>query len=113
MQPETHKLLWDALNAARLIERFLTDKNFEAYYADEQLRSAVERQFEIAGEALAQLRKVDADTAARVPELPRIVAFRNVLIHGYATIDNQIVWGVVEASLPALRATLESLLAQA
>ncbi|WP_223839911.1 DUF86 domain-containing protein [Saccharopolyspora pogona] len=41
----------------------------------------VERQFEIVGEALNQLSKVDADLAAKVPDLPRIVAFRNILIH--------------------------------
>jgi uncharacterized protein with HEPN domain len=77
------------------------------------LRSAVERQFEIVGEALAQLRKVDAETAATIPELPRIVAFRNILIHGYATVDDRIVWGVVEGSLPALRAALKKLLGDA
>jgi uncharacterized protein with HEPN domain len=45
--------------------------------------------------------------------LPRIVAFRNILIHGYATVDDRIVWGVVEGSLPALRAALKKLLGDA
>ena len=56
MRPESRKLLWDALQAADRIGRFIANKQFEDYCADEQLRSAVERQFEIAGEALAQLR---------------------------------------------------------
>ena len=44
--------------------------------------------------------------------MPRIVAFRNVLIHGYATVDNRLVWGVIETSLDPLRDTLASLLAR-
>jgi uncharacterized protein with HEPN domain len=74
------------------------------------LRSAVERQFEIIGEALARLRQVDPVLAATIPELPRIVAFRNVLIHGYATVDNELVWGVVEGHLLSLLRTLAHLL---
>jgi len=72
----------------------------------------VERQLEIVGEALSQLGRVDASTAAAIPELRRIVGFRNVLTRGYATVDNRIVWGVVEANLGPLLNSLESLLAQ-
>jgi uncharacterized protein with HEPN domain len=76
------------------------------------LRSAVERQFEIAGEALRRLAQLDAPLAARIPNLPRIVAFRNILIHGYALIDRARVWSVVQNDLPALRAALDRLLAE-
>ncbi len=113
MRPESRKYLWDALHAADRIAQFVSDKSFDAYAEDDLLRSAVERQFEIVGEVLTQLRKVDAETAAIVPELPRIVAFRNILIHGYATVDDRIVWGVVEGSLPALRGALKKLLGDA
>jgi uncharacterized protein with HEPN domain len=66
------------------------------------LRSAVERQFEILGEALDQLSGLDPDMAEKIPELPRIVAFRNILIHGYAGVDDRLVWGVVESRLEPL-----------
>ena len=72
--------------------RFTSAKSFADYEADDFLRSAFERQFEIVGEALNQLSRLDAATAATIAELPRIVAFRNVLIHGYASVDNRIVW---------------------
>lgn len=54
MQPDSQKLLWDALQAADRVARFLEGRNFENYCLDEQLRSAVERQLEIVGEALAR-----------------------------------------------------------
>ena len=110
LRPESRKYLWDALRAGDLIAQFTADKTLESYAADPFLRSAVERQFEILGEALAQMAKIDADTAAAVPELSRIVAFRNILIHGYATVDDRLVWGVVEGKLPALRTALRCLL---
>jgi len=55
---------------------------------------------------------VDPETAASIPESARIAAFRNLLIHGYATVDDKIVWGVVEGSLPQLRDALRRLLAE-
>ena len=113
MHVDARKLLWDAQQAAERIARFTAGKTFVDYEADDYLRSAVERQFEIIGEALNQLGRVDPVTAAAIPELPRIVAFRNVLIHGYASVDNRLVWGVIEANLGSLRAALEMLLAQA
>jgi uncharacterized protein with HEPN domain len=73
--------------------------------------SAVERQFEIIGEAFTGLRRSAPELANAIPDLPRIVAFRNVLIHGYATVDDQLVWGVVEGDLPILLDTLARMLA--
>ena len=72
----------------------------------------MERQFEIIGEALAQLARLDAALAAKIPELREIIAFRNVLIHGYAAIDRARVWRVVEENLPQLRAALAELLGE-
>ena len=67
------------------------------------LRSAVERQFEIVGEALNNLSGVDPDRPALIPGLPRIVAFRNVLIHGYASVDDALVWEVATERVGPLR----------
>ncbi len=111
MEADAPKLLWDALQAAERVARFVKGHSFQTYAGDELLRSAVERQLEILGEALGQLRRVDAQSAAQIPELHRAVALRNVLIHAYAEVDDAIVWGVVEAHLPALEARLRHLLA--
>jgi uncharacterized protein with HEPN domain len=76
------------------------------------LRAAVERQFEIIGEALAQLAKRDANLAAHIGEHRRIIAFRNILIHGYADVDNKLVWDIVETKLPVLRREIGVLLSE-
>lgn len=73
------------------------------------LRSAVERQFEIIGEALAQLARHDAAMAAHIREHQRIIAFRNLLIHGYADVDDRIVWDIVETKIPDLLLQVTSL----
>jgi uncharacterized protein with HEPN domain len=112
MHADAAKLLWDAQQAVQRIERFLSGKRFDDYQRDDLLRSAVERQFEVVGEALNQLSKADPATALQIAALPRIVAFRNILIHGYASVDNRLVWGVVETQLPQLAAVLTRLLAE-
>lgn len=111
MRLEARKYLTDMQVAARRIRRFTSGKQFEDYLADEMLRSAVERQFGIIGEALAQLEKTSPDVASRIPERRTIVAFRNILVHGYAAVDDRIVWGVVESYLHSLEGAVESLLA--
>jgi len=102
--------LWEVLQAATLIDEFLGDSGLEDYLGDAFLRSAVERQLQIVGEALAQLSRRDTDTAKSIPELPRVVAFRNILVHRYADIDDELIWGIVKTSLPALRDRLRPLL---
>ncbi len=71
----------------------------------------MERQFEIIGEALAQLVKIDPTTGTRIGEHKRVTAFCNLLIHGYAQVDNRIVWDVLQNKVPALPQEAEMLLA--
>ena len=111
MQRDPKSLLWDAREAAEMIAAITIGKSFADFDRDIVLRSAVERQFEIIGEAFAQLARIDAGTAQKVPDLRQIIAFRNVLIHGYATVDPARVWRVIEDNLPPLRAALATLLA--
>jgi uncharacterized protein with HEPN domain len=90
--------------------KFIAGKSFADYGGDVMLRSAVERQLEIVGEALGQLARIDPETASRISEHRRIIAFRNILIHGYAEIDQRIVWDVLEAKLPVVGAEARALL---
>lgn len=110
MRPEAKKYLFDIQRAVALLTQFTAGKVLADYADDAMLRSAVERQFEIVGEALAHLSTLDPDIAARISEHRRIIAFRNILIHGYADVDDRLVWDIVETKLPVLRREIESLL---
>ncbi len=110
MRLESKKYLYDIAAAAGSAIEFVSGKSFSDYTSDLILRSAVERQLEIVGEALAQLARTDPATASRISEYQRIIAFRNILIHGYAEIDHRIVWNVLELKLPKVRREAEALL---
>ena len=113
MRLETKKYLYDILQAAKILNQFSSGKSLSDYQADPLLRSATERQFEIIGEALRRLSKDDPASAARIHEHQRIIAFRNILIHGYADVDDRVVWDVLQTKLPTLQREVEALLDQA
>ena len=102
MRLESRKYLDDMQRAANVLREFTAGRSFDQYRNDAMLRAAVERQFEIIGEAMARLARVEEAVATRISGYRRIIAFRNVLIHGYADVDDRLVWDVVETSLPTL-----------
>jgi uncharacterized protein with HEPN domain len=110
MQRDPRAFLWDVREAALAIQTFTTGLNVTAYENNELVQAAVERKFEVIGEALNQLSKLDATMAARLPDLPQIVAFRNQLIHGYATVNPSTVWTIAQNSLPSLIIVVQTLL---
>lgn len=112
MRRDPRAYLWDAQQAALAIAEFVAGKTFDDYGRDRLLRSAVERQFEIIGEALNQLCGLDSAWRSRIPQLPQIVAFRNLLIHGYAAVNDRTVWRTIETALPELQAVLGALMAE-
>jgi len=93
--------LWDMLSAVNAIERFVEGKSFEDYQADELLRSAVERQIEIIGEAA---RRVSTDFQTAHADIPwrGIVAQRNVLADDYGEIDPAKIWGLATVHIQEL-----------
>jgi len=99
----------DLLAAADAIQEFVRGETLETYLADHKLRSAVERQFEIIGEALSQARNADPVLVDRIGHASAIVGFRNQLIHGYALVDDEIVWGNVQL-LPELQRDVQRVL---
>jgi uncharacterized protein with HEPN domain len=109
-QRDPRAFLWDVAEAARAIEGFIAGMDAQAYASSALVNAAVERKFEIIGEALNQLSKLDPTLATRIPELSKIVAFRNQLIHSYAAVDDQVVWNIAQKSLPGLSAIVNALL---
>ena len=59
---------------------------------------------------LNKLRQADPQLAAKITDIGRIVAFRNVLIHGYATVDDRLVWEIATERIQQLVDTLSNLL---
>ena len=113
LENRTKKLLFDVLASGRSICEWCSARSFSDYERDRQLRRAVEREFEVIGEALNRLSQADSMVAARIGERQRIIGFRNRIIHGYDAIDDATVWGVVESHLPRLVAEVETLLKEA
>ena len=102
--------LHDVLQAAKAVKEFVGDRPFEDYASDALLRSAVERKFEIMGEALNRIRRDEPDILSKLRDHRDIISFRNILVHGYDTIDNRIVWGVINEDLESLIEDVDKLL---
>ncbi|HUO07132.1 MAG TPA: HepT-like ribonuclease domain-containing protein [Phycisphaerae bacterium] len=112
MRLEEKKLLQDMMDSAEAIATFIKGKTFEDMQQDQLLRSAIYYQFVIVGEALCQLRVYDNDLVERISESPRIIGFRNQVVHGYSRMDDEITWRIIQTKLPVLREELTRLLSQ-
>jgi uncharacterized protein with HEPN domain len=112
MHPKSLKWLNDIHQACELILTATADRALAEYESDRLLQSAVERNFEIIGEALGRIRKIDPATSDCVPDCGAIIAFRNLLIHGYDFIDNPRVWQIIKADVPRLYEQVAALLRQ-
>lgn len=110
MQRDPRAFLWDVREAARAIQSFTAGLDAAAYTGNELVQAAVERKFEVIGEALNQLARVDSALTNRIPDVAQIVAFRNQLIHGYAKVNPATVWNILHGALPGLLATVQALL---
>lgn len=74
------------------------------------LRSAVERQFEIIGEALNRVKRTDEGILAHIGGWREVISFRNILAHGYDFVEDAIVWEIIEKDIPRLIADLKAYL---
>jgi uncharacterized protein with HEPN domain len=110
MRHSPAKFLFDAKQATALITEFVAGKSLADYSASHLLRSGVERQLTIIGEALNKLSQLAPGIAARISDYQKIVAFRNLAVHGYDLLNDETVWGIVKIHLPVLDKDLESLL---
>jgi uncharacterized protein with HEPN domain len=102
MTRDPRAYLADVLDAGQAIQAAVATINFDEYCSSRLIRSAVEREFMIVGEALKQLSQRNPKLFASIGQGPEIIAFRNKLSHEYLNINNQLVWGVIQSELPAL-----------
>lgn len=112
MQPERRDRLYleDIVEAGRAIARFLTTTDLVRFSADEVVQSAFLHKLTVIGEAAARL---TPELKARHADMPwaDIVAFRNIVVHAYFSIDLAIVWTAVTSDVPMLVRQVEQILA--
>ncbi len=110
MNDETRKNLIDILQAAEEIQDFVRGMDFKAYQNNHVTQRAVERDFEIIGEALNRIKNTNNELLEKISEHHRIIGFRNILIHGYDVVDEAIVWQAVTNHLPILVREIKEIL---
>lgn len=109
MKTEIKKFLYDIQESINSIFEYIgKSKDFKEYQKNKLLRRAVEREFEIIGEAMNRILKIDKNLP--VKHARRIVDLRNWVIHGYNKVDDVIVWGIITNDLPKLKAEVKKLL---
>jgi uncharacterized protein with HEPN domain len=101
--------LWDMREAAKLVQKFLRGKSYTEFSNDPLLRSGVERQLEIIGEAA---RRISSEFQKDHSEIPwrSIIGLRNILIHEYGEVKLDRLWLIATTHMPALVDQLEPLI---
>lgn len=110
MQRDPSAYLNDIIEAAAAIEDATDGLNEETYGQSRLIRSAVEREFIIIGEALKVISRRWPDLFASIPEGRQIIDFRNLLTHEYLNVSDRLVWGAIQVDLPTLKAHCRVLL---
>ena len=110
MDNEIKSWLYDILNAIMEIESFFNDrtKEFTTYQNDLRTKRAVERNIEIIGEALSRITKHDATIL--ISNSRKIVDTRNRIIHGYDSVSDDVIWGILMRHIPILQTEIQQLL---
>lgn len=109
MPHSVEKLVQDARDACRELRSFTDGKTYDDLVKDRGLQLILERLFEVLGEALSRLKKVDETTFELIPEGHRIIGTRNLLAHGYDIVDHEILWAAVQSCLKPLEQVLRSI----
>ena len=110
MRRDPNKFMFDMLDSCRFLLELTKNEDVGTYKNERVFRGSVERELQIIGEAMLQLKTLRPQVAAGFTEHDRIIGFRHVLVHGYHDLDPDIVWLVVKEKLPILRDELEAVL---
>ena len=109
MDNKYYQSLQDILQSIERINSFLaTINSFSDYNSNILVQQAVERNFEIIGEAIKRLLQIDPEI--NISETRKILNLRNKISHGYDEIENEQIWGVIVKNLPVLKTEVSSLL---
>jgi uncharacterized protein with HEPN domain len=108
MPHSVDKLLMDLRIACEEVQAFVQGKSFEMFLSDRLLQLALEREFEIIGEAMIRLERMDAPRLeCKIPEYRKIIGFRNLVAHGYDMIDDAALWDLTQTHVSELLCKIE------
>ena len=102
MDDDIKDLLLDIIEQANDVKGFTEEMVFDSYVKDRKTQAAVERKFEIIGEALNRISKIDKGLVESIRNYRRVISFRNILAHAYDHIEDRIIWGIIESDLDFL-----------
>ncbi len=102
MQHDPIVAVEDAIRACELILEFTGGMKEAEYCADLKTKAAVEREFEIIGEALNRVKTIVSALLERIDNWKEIIGFRNVITHGYDVVEDEIVWDSIQRNIPVL-----------
>lgn len=100
----------DIVEACDAVAVTLKGVDLGAYERNRTIRSAVEREFTIIGEAVNSLSRLDPKLSTRISHARKIVGFRNQLVHDYAAIIDATVWAIANHDAPVLRSERAALI---
>ena len=110
MPRDPRAYLADIVDACLAIQEAVRHQSLESYRRNRLIRSSVEREFIIIGEALNSLSSRSSHTFGAIAHGRRIVDFRNLLTHAYSTVDDAIVWAIGKRDVPVLLQECKDLL---
>ena len=102
--------LHEIVAAADELLAAISGKSYQDFVNDKVLRRAVERNFEIIGEATRRAVEGDERVRDAIPEAHTIIALRNILAHGYWTVRTEELWSIATDRVPELRARAQGIL---
>ena len=109
MDHNVQAYLYDIITACQNITEFTSSLSLDDYRKDIRTKAACERMFEVIGEALRRLRAEFPHVYTQIPDADQIIAFRNIIAHGYDIVDDTLVWATINNEVAALRLACESL----
>lgn len=113
MTPETAKRLRDARDACAEVAAFVAGEDLDSFLKDRGLQLILQALFSNIGEAMNQARRTDPALSDTLTDLHRIIGMRNRIVHGYDSIDYEVMWYAATERVPRLAESLRQLLAAA
>ena len=110
MERHVQAYLYDIVTACRHITSFTAQITLETYRSDIRTKAACERMFEIIGASLRRIMTDFPDVFSQIPDAAQMIAFRNIIAHGYDIIDDELVWSSITSEFPSLTHLCEQLL---